>query len=239
MTNIENAMKIEEAYVQHRLNNEEPFALVDEIKKCGFNSLSDYFNEKTIYLLSSLDFNLVIQPMPEGVAEIFKMIESNRSGILLVDWEDTFVVSGSDGLETFNEEFCRENNIQFFPLHTGGGTIVGTKGDISIGICVPSSLFTNADFILNKIKDILQKSTQEKVSVDKNDILIDGNKICGSAVYRSRDIIMIIMHFSFSDKHELISKICTTNKTGKPIGFISSMTREEFKKEVSEWLLLY
>jgi lipoate-protein ligase A len=140
-------------------------------------------------------------------------------------------------LETFNEDVCKENNIQVFPLHTGGGTIVGTQGDFSLGMCIPSNLSINDNFILNQIKDIIQKHTLKTVSVNKNDILIDGNKICGSATYQGKDVIMVIMHFSFSDRADLISKICITNKTNKPIGFIDSMTRKEFKQEVSAWLL--
>lgn len=237
MTNIENAIKIEEQYIQYRLNGEEPFTLIDEIKKYGFNSLEEYFQEKNLYLLSTLDFNVVEKPMPEGMSEVFKMIETNQAGILIVDYEDTIVLSGEEGLQTFNEEYCKKNNILVRPIQTGGGTIVGTKGDFSIGISIPSNLFSDTNFILYKMKDILQKYTSGTVSVNKNDILINGNKVCGSAGYRVNDIIMIVFYFSFSDKSDLISKICTTNKIGKPIGFINSMTREEFKQEVAEWLL--
>lgn len=237
MVNIESAIQLEEQYVQYRLNKEEPFSLIDEIKKCGFNNFEDYFQAKNAYLLSHLNFNFIEQPMPNGVSEIFKMIENNRAGILFVDWENTFVVSGNDGLETFNEEFCKKNNIQVFPLYTNGGAIVGTQGDFSLGICIPSNLSINDNFILNKIKDIIQKYTLKTVSVNKNDILIDGNKICGSATYQGKDVIMVIMHFSFSDRIDLISKICITNKINKPIGFIDFITRQEFKQEILTWLL--
>lgn len=239
MADIINAIKVEEEYIQYRLNNEEPFILIDEIKKCGFDNLNDYFKAKELYLFSTLNFNVIEKPMPYGLDEVFKVLESKSLSAIVVDWEDTLVLCGEDGVKTFNEDYCKENDILVRLIHTGGGTIFGTKGDFSLGISIPSNMFTDTNFILNKMADIIQKYTSETVVVDRNDILINGYKVCGSANYRLNDIIMIVFYFSFSDKLDLISKICTTDKVSKPIGHINSMTREEFKKEVREWLRLY
>lgn len=202
----------------------------------GYTTLAEYFKEKQDYEFSNINFNIIEEPMPNGVSEIFKMINTNQPGILLVDWEDTYVVCGNQGLEEFNQDYCNEHGITFFPLYSNGGTIVGSIGDFSLGICCPVSVVHNSDYILNHVKDILQNHTPAVISVAGNDILVDDKKICGSANYRKDDVFMVIMHFSFKDWSELISNICTTTKKSKAVDYVNFMTRDEFKMEVLRWL---
>ena len=237
MSNIQKAIEIERQYIDLRLSGLEPFPLFEEIEKLGFSSLEDYFENKRSYLFKQIDFNYVEEPMPNGVSEIFKMVKTNEPGILFVDWEDTFVVSGNEGLETLNKDYCEENDITIFPLHTGGGTIVGSKGDFSFGVCCPRDIVDDSDFILNHVRDILHRHTDLAVTVNRNDICVDGKKICGSANYAFKDVFMVIMHFSFNDWSNLISNICTTNKIGKNVSFVDFVAKDEFKQEVLEWLL--
>ena len=232
---IINAMEEEKRYINDKMQGKDT-SLPDRLKEYGYNELSEYFKDKRDYQFSQIEFNFVEEPMPNGVTEIFKMINSNKAGILFVDWEDTYVVCGDKGLEEFNRKYCEENNITFFPLYTGGGTIVGGKGDFSFGVCYPKSTLIDAAYILNSVKDILQKYTSLTISVEGNDILFDGKKICGSATYMIANVSMTIMHFSFSDWSELISNICTTSKQGKEVGYVSFMTHSDFKGDVLKWL---
>lgn len=236
MADIMKAIEIEQIYLKHRAKGEYPFHLVDKIRECGFESLEQYFTKKKIHQLTNLKFSFVNQPMPGGVAEIFNMIATKKPGVLFVDWERTFVVCGIKGLEDYNKEFCEENNITVFPLYTGGGTIVGSKGDFSFGVCCPGNVDMTGKVILEEVAQILQKHTKKPVTVSGNDILHDGYKICGSASYTNDFVFMHIMHFSFADWSELISQICTTTKKGKPVGYIDFVTRDVFKSEVAEWL---
>lgn len=233
---IKRAVEIEKKYLEHRMKGEEPFHLVDAVKECGFETLDEYFAVKQDYSFGQIQFHLVEQPMPGGVAEIFKMVQSNEPGVLFVDWEDTYVVCANKGLEEFNREYCEEHNITFFPLYTPGGTIVGSKGDFSFGVCCPRSIVDDCGYILDNVKTILQRHTEKEITVRGNDICADGNKICGSAWYKAGDVFMVIMHFSFSDLSDLISNICKTTKTGKPVAYVDFMTRDTFKMEVAEWL---
>lgn len=233
---IARAVELEKAYLEHRMKGEEPFHMIDAIKECGFETLEEYFAVKQDYLFGQLQFRYVDKPMPGGVAEIFEVIKSNAPGALFVDWERTYVVCANAGLEEFNREYCIENKIPFFPLYTDGGTIVGAKGDFSLGICCPQFAVNDYHYILNGVKNILQRHTEKEVTVRGNDICVDGNKICGSASYRSGKVLMVIMHFTFTDLSDLISKICRTTKTGKPVTYIDFITRDTFKTEVAEWL---
>lgn len=229
------AMAEEKSYIEDRMQGRDS-SLPDRLKAYGYEELSEYFDDKRDYLFSQIKFNFVEVPMPNGVSEIFKMIEANKPGVLFVDWEDTYVVCGNKGLEEFNQEYCEANGITFFPLYTGGGTIVGSKGDFSFGVCYPKNILIDSNYILNCVRNILQCNTSLDVSVSGNDILLGGKKICGSATYTKADVSMTIMHFSFNDWSELISNICTTSKQGKEVAYVNFMSRADFKAGVLEWL---
>lgn len=237
MNNIEKAINVEKEYFEFKQNNGySPFVFADKIREFGFNSEQEYLSAKQEYRFNNVKFNYVETPMPDGVSEIFKMINANKAGVLFVDWEDTFVVCADRGLKEFNKQYCEENSIAFFPLYTGGGTIVGSKGDFSFGVCCPKNIVYNPEFILNGVQSILKKYATVEVVVDGNDITVGGKKICGSAHYEKDDVFMVIMHFSFADRSDLISNVCLTTKAGKPVGYIDFMTRAKFKREVAEWL---
>lgn len=237
MSDIKKAIEAEAKYIQDKVNGLDVTPLRDILAQYGFDSLDTYFNTKREHLFNQLEYNLVECTMPGGVSEIFNMVKTNEPGILFVDWEDTYVVSGNEGLETLNKEYCETNGISIFPLRTGGGTIVGSAGDFSFAVQAPKNIVESSKFILNKVKDIVSRHTPLPVSVGGNDICVDGKKICGSANYASEDMSMCIMHFSFDDWSELISNICKPNKIGKEVGFVDFMTRDESKSEVLEWLL--
>ncbi len=235
MKNLEQAMTEEKLYVQDRMKNIDT-NLLDRLALYGYSNLTEYFADKREYEFSQIKFNFVEEPMPNGVSEIFKMINTNKSGILFVDWENTYVVCGNRGIEEFNQKYCEEHNITFFPLHTNGGTIVGSRGDFSLGIYCPKNIIGSSSYILNNVVAILQKYTSANVTVDGNDIVIDGKKICGSANYEQNNMLMVIMHFSFSDWTDLISNICLTTKQSKPVAYVDFISRDQFKKEVLRWL---
>ena len=236
MKDLEKAMLEEQAYIKDKFNHIDT-NLLERLSAYGYSTLQEYFDEKQDYEFSQIKFNFVEEPMPNGVAEIFKMINTNEPGVLFVDWEDTYVVCGNTGIEEFNKQYCDEHNITFFPLHTNGGTIVGSVGDFSFGVCCPKNMSYDSRYVLNNVASILQRHSDAIISVEGNDITKDGKKICGSATYEGKDVFMVIMHFSFADWSELIADICTKSKAGKKVAFVDFVSREQFKDEVRIWLL--
>ena len=235
MKNIIAAIAEEKAYIADRMQGIET-SLIARLEQYGYTSLDPYFVDKMDYLFSQVEFNVVEELMPKGVGEIFNMLNTNKAGVLLVDWEDTYVVCADRGIKEFNQQYCEEHGITFFPLYTGGGTIVGSVGDFSFGVCTPKNVVKSSSYILNKVRDILQKYTDKSVTINGNDICVDGKKISGTANYTKGDVFMVILHFSFGDHSELISNICTTAKESKSITYVDFMTRSELKKEVLLWL---
>lgn len=238
MRDIAGAIEMERAYLDHRMKGEEPFHLADAIKEFGFNSLDEYFREKKSYQFLHMNFKWTEVKQAEIVSEAARILTNKLVGIWSADSDTTCIFNGFSGTKSFNERYCIENNIPVFPLLADGGTIVHQKGDYSWGVACPINLGMNAHFFLALLKDILQKHTAKEVVVDGNDILVDGEKVCGSTVYNKNGIFLFISYFSFNDKSKLIDEICN-KKSKKTPSYISFMTREEFKREIEEMFMAF
>ena len=92
-------------------------------------------------------------------------------------------------------------------------------------------------FILSKLKNIFGKY-MEGVTVNGNDLLLNGEKICGSIMYHKNGMNCFACHFSFKDNTELIEKICNISGSIKVPTAIDGLTVPMFKKELREWLNL-
>ena len=128
-------------------------------------------------------------------------MNAKDTGVVFIDSDETFVFSGES--KPYNAEFCKANNIPIYPLYTRGGAIVSTNGDFSIGICFPENVGADVDYMLSKLKSIFGKYVQG-VTVKGNDLLLNGNKICGSIMYHQNGMKCFAGHFSFKDNSELI-----------------------------------
>ena len=236
MSDFNKALEIEKYYVEARGRDEYPFALIDKIKECGFDTLAEYFKEKELYKVRNVGFTFIEQEPITGILECIRLFLLEKPFVLFADSESRFVFHGDGEL---NSEYCKEHNIPIVPIHAKGGAIVNLPGDFSVVVCSPIDVIYRYDYILRGLKDILQNHTSEKVTVAGNDILIGGKKVCGSTTLTGEKYSMVMAYFSFSDKTELIKNICTTSKVGKPFSYIDCITKEGFKKEVAEWLQVH
>lgn len=236
MADIVRAIAKEKEYLKYRMRGEEPFHLVDAVKECGFESLSDYFKAKTKYKFNSLKFVFIEKKPSECIDYFFEMMNSKETGVVFIDSDRTFVFSGES--KPYNVEYCEKHSIPIYPLYTPGGAIVSTEGDFSIGICYPETVGAEVEFILSNLKSIFSKYI-EGVTVNGNDILINGKKICGSIMYRRNGMKCFACHFSFKDNSELIEKICNVSGSIKIPTVIDGLTVAMFKKELREWLRVH
>ena len=230
---IVKAIEIEKQYLKSRMKGEYPFHLVDKIKDCGFETLDEYFATKRIYEFEQLEFKCIEKIPSECITEFFRMMENKETGVVFIDSNETFVFSG--GSKPYDEKYCEENNIPVYPLFTPGGAIVSSKGDFSIGICIPETVCSDASFILYGLKAIFDKY-MSNIEVNGNDILFDGKKICGSVGYHQNGMFCFASHFSFNDNFELIKKICGNSGSVKPTSKIEGLTPDMFREELVVWL---
>jgi lipoate-protein ligase A len=235
MYDILKAMAKEKEYIFHRTKGQEPFHLIDAIKECGFVTLADYFNAKIEYNFDKLNFSYIEKKPAECIDYFFQMMDTKETGVVFIDSKETFVFSGES--KPYNEEYCNENNIPVYPLYTKGGAIVSTIGDFSIGICFPEAVGVGVGFILSKLKNIFSKYI-DNVTVNGNDLLLNGKKICGSIMYHQNDMKCFACHFSFKDNSELIEKICNVSGSIKTPTYINGLTVDIFKNELKTWLNL-
>ena len=233
MRDILKAIRKEREYINYRRRGEEPFHLVDAVKECGFESLTDYFKAKIEHTFNKLNFAYIEKTPAECIDYFFEMMNTKETGVVFIDSNETFVFSGES--KPYNAEFCEANNIPIYPLYTRGGAIVSTEGDFSIGICFPETVGVDVLFILMKLKGIFGKY-MDGVSVNGNDLLVNGNKICGSIMYHENGMKCFACHFSFKDNTELIEQICNISGSIKTPTAISGLTVPQFKGELREWL---
>lgn len=234
MRDINKAIEYEKEYQAARVNGEYPFHLVDKIKECGFESIKEYHELKKTHQFEQLNFEYIETNPRECLKDVFKVMALGKTCFLFSDTDETFVFNGN---ANYNQDYCLNHNIPIYPIQTSGGTIVSSKGDLSFGVCCPKTNGIDRNYVLNGLKNVLQKHTAAIVTVDGNDILVGDKKVIGSASYWQNNVFMFVCHISFCDNTELISNICITSKVGKTVGYIDFMTREEFKQGVSEWLL--
>ena len=76
----------------------------------------------------------------------------------------------------------------------------------------------------------------KNVTVNGNDILVDGNKICGSILYHKNHMKCFACHFSFKDNSELIDKICNVSGSVKVPSCVNNLSVDAFKNELKDWL---
>lgn len=227
------AIDKEREYLSFRMKGEEPYHLVDAVKEYGFNSLKEYFDAKRDYEFSQMKFE-VIETTPErAIANLMSTIEKQTTALLFATADRTLVWNGTQ--TQYNIEYCHDCNIPVYPYLTRGGTIVNTKGDINIGICVPDDSQFNVSYFLERLAELLRKYTCKTIVVSGNDVLVDNAKVIGGASYRLNGMLAFVASVSLSDKTELINCICQKHSEKQP-GFIDFITENKLREEVVKWL---
>lgn len=228
---IEKAIQAEQQYIQNRINGIETTPLIDILKEYGFNSLEEYYKQKTEFEFSSLDFH-EMNTTSDVAFQVIGQILRNEKPILLFENHATpFIYHGN---EEYNHEAAEKLGITVYEGGYMGGTIVGGIGDLSIGIFFPSHIEYRSKYFLNKLVEIFQKHNVN-AEINNNDIMIDGKKVIGTACLETENYYGFVAYVSFSDKSELVKQVC--GDAIKQPGFITGMTLEKLEEELREWLL--
>ncbi len=107
---------------------------------------------------------------------------------LLFTWQvEPTVIFGRNQvmLAEVNVDYCEQHQIQYYRRKSGGGCVYADKGNIMISYITPK-VTADVAFIeyLNKLVGVLSQLGFAAVKTEHNDILIDGKKVSGNAVFQ-------------------------------------------------------
>lgn len=235
MNKIEQGIEINNQHIYNVINQiPEEISFNEQIINLGFENLEDFFEQKKVFEMQQFLKGKVFITNPiDGL----QLIQNKNFGIISVDDDYTFVYKGNNKKE-INIEYCQQNNIPIYNYGTFGGAVVVSPGDYNIGVVIPTQLDLGSNFFLNNIALILNKYF-ENVKVDNNDILINDKKVLGSAGFGNEEFFFFVTQISFSDKSELIQRICgDIEEGGKQPGYIDPniLSAEQLKEELLSWL---
>ncbi len=230
MDSIKKAIEIEQSKYFDETNQNE---LLDLIKPLGFKTLEDYKIQKRDYLFSQWKPEVFYIPIEEFSETIEEAILHEKYGIY-TPFGDTIWAHHGNG--DINYDVCKELNVYVTELHYSGGTTLCCNADYPVLIISPSIMELDHEFIASKICEILSKYIPN-VTVEGNDILVDGKKISGAMQRRVMQTSVWAAQFSFTDYSDIIEKICLKPAIKKPT-FINNnlLTRDVLEKEVLDWL---
>lgn len=213
MDNLDKAFELEKEYHSLRLNHnaKSEFDFLGKLKKLGY-SPERYLEDKDNSYLKNLK---IVYSKPEFlIQDISKMIYSEQNSILFI--KDSEVVYL--GTDSYNKQYCEENKIVVLPLNYSGGTIVTTKEDLGIVLCIKEEL--SQDRLLIKINRWITENVS-KSDIVGNDILINGYKVLGSSHRRVGNKNIYYYQVSFDVNLDRIKKICVKEMKKEPRGLKS------------------
>lgn len=238
--NILQGIKIQEKYLHDiEENGESNIVFADAIKDLGFSSLDDFFSQKALYQLRTSFRNQHYTTTPAQIMNLSReCIQNKRCAVIDADVENNCVHIGFGKDTVINTEYCKQHNIEVYPYDGYGGAIVSGAGDYNLTLVFSDSIDIDTFAILKQIQIILSRYF-DNVTVDSNDILIDGKKIMGATYAHANNMVFLGVAFAFVYQPDIVTAICGTPKTGKEIGCINPeiLSRDQFKKELLSWLL--
>ena len=144
---------------------------------------------------------------------IINKIEISYGGI----GDEEIVLTGRNN--TINYDYCVGNNIRVEHTANEGGTIVVQDGDIEFGFFKYNG-FNDGLELMKKICSKLQETLGDRITIDSNDLFVDGKYKVGSysSVNVGDRLIYTGCHISMSVNIEHIQNICLKEMKKIPKG---------------------
>lgn len=140
----------------------------------------------------------------------------------------------------FNKEYCEQNNIPCYNLLRGGGTIVYSKGNVSVGFIYDNQKYKRFMLVemCHKLKEYLAAKGLN-VEINHNDILVDGYKVAscwGHNYGEGYNWTLELVQISINQDLEAIKNICLKPMKKVPKGLGEyGVTTQEIIAWVEDW----
>lgn len=160
-------------------------------------------------------------------------IANNKYGVYISTGEGIHAYHGKSPIDY---RLCKHLGVRVVELNYDGGIIIGSANDLSIIIVFPASLNMTHSIMINKIRDIIGKYIPD-TTIDRNDILVNGEKVSGSMTRQVGDCFVWAAQISFADYSDYIHLICSKPSIKKPAYIDSNLlTRDNLEAEILAWL---
>jgi hypothetical protein len=233
--NIELAIEKEREYLERKVTNGDNTAnIYDYLGLAGYDNLEEYFRDKSLHMLTNLDYTVVEEPyIGENVPVEYVMnkqpsflytINCNTSyAFIPLGYEDDGTIASS-GLQIVSLGYNAEH-----------GVILSFDGDLRVYLIIPDAIDLHSDYFINRMSEYISENYME-CTVDNNDIMIGNKKVAGSAEIHYNNMRIILFQVTFNDNSELIKRIC--GEQAKEPGCIDSkiLSPYELKDEFLRWL---
>lgn len=230
MLNIEKAIEIEKEGFYNESNED---VLFEKIKHLCFENIEDYKEQKRKFLFNKWVPEVHKVPIKEYSEVVNKAIHYEKFGIYISYGEGVHAYHGNQPLDY---DLCKKLGVEVVELNYNGGTIIGSEKDLSIIMVFPVMMDLQHEFIINNIVDIISKYVPN-VTVDRNDILVDGKKVSGSMMRQVMGSRVWAAQISFNEYSDYIKQICVKPPLKEP-SYIDNnlLTRDKLEEEIIKWL---
>lgn len=152
-------------------------------------------------------FNLVLEKyLVDNFKEETFIIWNNNYGV--------YVGKNQNAMEELDMDFIKENNFEVFRRLSGGGTIFHDEFTVYYTFITKNERTVKDNFIYwnNVIVDFLNSVGVKAELSGRNDVLVEGRKISGSAEHYKGDILVHHGSLLFNTDIPFLAKALTPNK---------------------------
>lgn len=234
---IAGAILAEEQYLYDKSHNEiRGLSIYDYLLPYGYENLSEFRKDKLFKSVKELNLDIVPisseQIEEKGGALIYQYFIQNKPYFLYnihLNNDIIFLPLSSenryDGFTVLKPGYnCEPNK----------GNIMTFDNDLDIVILLPKEFSLFFKYMKEEIIKFLSECTDKEIISDGNDILINGEKISGSASFENNDYIAIMYHVSFANKTDIIRNAFPNSE--KKAGHIDFITAENLLEHILSWL---
>ena len=112
-----------------------------------------------------------------------------------------------------NVAYCEAHHIQYYRRKSGGGCVYADKGNVMVSYITPKTT-ADAAFaeFLNKMAEALRALGLPAVRTEHNDILIDGRKVSGNALFQKENASIVHGTLLYDEDLEVMQAAITPPK---------------------------
>lgn len=235
---IEEIIKIEEQYKKEKLEGIENIDFTKILEENNLTFDEYQYKKAENYLKTFRPTYIVVEVRCMGENKDYEVARAfaGKNTFLCGEANKKMVWYAKE--EDINREYCEANNIDCLQKPYLGGAICVMPTDLDVSIVAKGATSYFSRVIIDKLAEWVKKGTDANVTIDKNDILINGEKVLGMANYEIDDVFICGFHMSFDKDLDFIKNVCAKEMKKIPacLNDYGEYNRDDLVYEMVEWL---